>query len=143
MKSMPTTATHYETLGLAQNASPAEIRGAYRRLARRFHPDVDRSPDAGVRFAAIANAYEILNDPEGRRVYDLQLAEASRRAQSEAGFDPRVAHYNWSNIAGQPESGAESSGRSGSSASRRPSQTEADEIYETFFTKHNPNRNQT
>jgi curved DNA-binding protein len=61
---------YYEVLGVSRDASADEIRKAYRRLARRYHPDVNKDPDAAERFAEITEAYDVLNDPERRKTYD-------------------------------------------------------------------------
>ena len=61
---------YYELLGVARDASHAEIKRAFRRLARELHPDVNEEPDADRRFRAVAEAYEVLSDPERRRAYD-------------------------------------------------------------------------
>jgi curved DNA-binding protein CbpA len=60
----------YAELGVSRDASSEEIRRAYRRVARRHHPDVNRDPGGPERFAAAARAYEILNDPAARARYD-------------------------------------------------------------------------
>lgn len=61
----------YSILGVAQNASADEIKKAYRRLARKYHPDVNsHDPEAESRFKEVAMAYEILSDPEKRSRYD-------------------------------------------------------------------------
>jgi len=60
----------YAELGVARDASSEEIRRAYRQVARRHHPDVNRDPRGPERFAAAARAYEILNDPAARARYD-------------------------------------------------------------------------
>jgi curved DNA-binding protein CbpA len=60
----------YGVLGVARDATAREIRRAYRRLARRHHPDLNPGPDNSQRFAAVANAYEILRDPVRRGRYD-------------------------------------------------------------------------
>ena len=65
--------THYDILGLSADAAPDEIRAAYRRLAKQYHPDINRDPDAGERFIAIQQAYETLIDPDARARYDLAL----------------------------------------------------------------------
>ena len=61
---------YYATLGVARDASQDEIKKAYRRLARKYHPDVSKEPDAGKRMAAINEANEVLSDPEKRKAYD-------------------------------------------------------------------------
>ncbi len=61
---------YYETLGLARNATQDEIKHAYRKLARKFHPDVSKLPDAEIRFKELGEAYAVLKDPEKRVAYD-------------------------------------------------------------------------
>ncbi len=62
---------YYKVLGVEQNASQAEIRKAYRRLAKKYHPDTNgNSPEAQERFQAINEANEVLGDPEKRKKYD-------------------------------------------------------------------------
>ena len=61
---------YYELLGVSRDASHAEIKSAFRRLARELHPDVSDDPEAGTRFRAVAEAYEVLADPERRQRYD-------------------------------------------------------------------------
>ncbi len=68
---MAATLDYYEILGLRRNASDEEIRSAYRKLARRYHPDVNKASDAAERFKRITEAYEILSDPERRQRYDM------------------------------------------------------------------------
>jgi curved DNA-binding protein CbpA len=60
----------YAELGVSREASSEEIRRAYRQVARRHHPDVNRDPGGPERFAAAARAYEILSDPAARARYD-------------------------------------------------------------------------
>lgn len=63
-------ADFYEILGLSHGASAAEIRSAYRKLARKYHPDISSSPDANTQFAKINEAYHVLIDPLRRAAYD-------------------------------------------------------------------------
>jgi molecular chaperone DnaJ len=64
-------ADHYETLGVDRNATPEEIKKAYRRLARELHPDVNPSPEASDRFKSVTHAYDVLSDAQERRNYDM------------------------------------------------------------------------
>ncbi len=61
---------YYKTLGLARTASADEIKRAYRKLARKYHPDVSKEPDAEARFKEVAEAHEALHDVERRAAYD-------------------------------------------------------------------------
>jgi molecular chaperone DnaJ len=63
-------ADHYEVLGVDKTASPEEIKKAYRKLAREFHPDVNPEPSASDRFKSVTHAYDVLSDPRQRQEYD-------------------------------------------------------------------------
>jgi len=80
---------YYELLGVARDASHAEIKRAFRQLARELHPDVSEEPDAEVRFRSVAEAYEVLSDPERRRTYD-RFGHAGLRG---GGFRPMDADF--------------------------------------------------
>ena len=61
----------YETLEISDNASESEIKKAYRKLARKYHPDVNKDPSAEDKFKEINSAYEILSDKEKKQQYDM------------------------------------------------------------------------
>ena len=98
---MFTMANFYETLGVKRDASEKEVRSAYRKLARKHHPDVNPGDKAAeAKFKEITNAYEVLSDTEKRRKYDKygdrweyadQIEEAQRQRASGGG---RFAHGN-------------------------------------------------
>lgn len=67
---------YYEVLGVAKDASDDEIKKAYRKLSKKYHPDINKEPDADEKFKEIAEAYEILSDPQKRAAYD-QYGHAS------------------------------------------------------------------
>ena len=74
---------HYDALGIGWNATPDEVRSAFRRVAREHHPDVSGSDDSKERFLAAKEAYEVLSDPERRRTYDQTLAHQKRIEESQ------------------------------------------------------------
>lgn len=77
---------YYEILGVSRDASKEEIKRAYRRLARKYHPDVNKESGAEERFKEINRAYEVLSEPETRSRYD-RFGEAGVGAGAGAGFD--------------------------------------------------------
>src|SRR5258708_40048592 len=76
---------YYETLGVPKTASEDEIRSAFRKLARKYHPDVAKDKKAAEeKFKEINEAYEVLSDPEKRKKYDQLGADWNRPG----GFHP-------------------------------------------------------
>src|SRR5918998_1391339 len=71
---------YYKILGIAREASQDEIKRVYRRLARKYHPDVSKEANAEERFKEVQEAYEVLKDPEKRAAYD-QLGSNWRQGQ--------------------------------------------------------------
>ncbi len=68
---------YYQVMGIAREATDAQIKQAYRRLARKFHPDVSKEKNAEARFKEVGEAYEVLKDPKKRAAYD-QLGTGPR-----------------------------------------------------------------
>lgn len=75
---------YYKTLGVSRDAAAEEIKKSYRRLARKYHPDVSDEKDAEEKFKQVKEAYEVLKDPEKRKLYD-QLGANWKQGQ---GFQP-------------------------------------------------------
>lgn len=76
---------YYEILGISRDASKEDIKRAYRRLARKYHPDVNKEPGSEERFKEINRAYEVLSEPESRARYD-RFGEAGVASGAGAGF---------------------------------------------------------
>ena len=87
---------YYKTLGVARDASQQEVQKAYRKLARKLHPDISKEANAEAKFKEITEAYEVLKDPEKRQKYD-QYGQAWKQAQQRGGR-PGAAPPGWEEI---------------------------------------------
>jgi len=86
-------ATLYAVLGVKRDIAAADLKSAYRRAARQWHPDVCTDPDAGEQFILIQRAYEVLSNPLQRRKYDAGLQLASTVERTSADLDK--TSYGW------------------------------------------------
>ena len=75
---------YYDILGVSRQATAAQIKSAYRKLARKYHPDVNKSAGATDKFKEATEAYDVLSDPKKRKVYD-QFGHAGLSGQAHAG----------------------------------------------------------
>jgi len=94
---MPTPRDHYEVLGVPRSAGEAEIKAAYRRLARELHPDRNKATDAAAKFNEVQQAYDVLSDAGKKKVYD-------QYGHAHPGTEFRTGHPGWSG-AGVPGAG--------------------------------------
>jgi curved DNA-binding protein len=114
---------YYKILGVARAATADEVKKAYRRLARKFHPDVSKEKDAEQKFKEVQEAYEVLKDPEKRAAYD-QLGSEWKSGQQ---FRPPPDWGSGFEFRGGPRQ------RSGAGGGARAEQFEEAEGFSDFF----------
>ena len=85
---------YYEVLGISKGASDAEIKKAYRSLAKKYHPDVNKEADAEAKFKEINEAYEVLSDPQKRQTYDQFGFAGMNGSQAGGGFGGFSGGFN-------------------------------------------------
>ncbi|CAO2815492.1 unnamed protein product [Amaranthus hypochondriacus] len=78
--------SYYSVLGVEENARKSDIKSAYKKLARTYHPDVNKDPKAEQKFKEISNAYEVLSDDEKRSIYDRYGEDGLKGGPSMGGF---------------------------------------------------------
>jgi curved DNA-binding protein len=97
---------YYKILGIDRNAPQDEVKRAYRKLARKYHPDVNKEPDAEAKFKDVGEAYEVLKDPEKRSAYDKfgsdwQAGQDFKPPPNwDAGFEFSGANYTGADTSG-------------------------------------------
>lgn len=87
---------YYEVLGVSKNADEKEIKSAFRKLAKKYHPDVSKEPDAAEKFKEAQEAYAVLSDPDKRSQYDKYGHAAFDQMNGGAGFD--FSDFDFSDI---------------------------------------------
>lgn len=91
---------YYEILEISREATPEEIKKAYRRKARTMHPDVATEPDAAERFKEVAQAYETLSDPQKRQMYDMGARPGMGGMGGMGGFGGGGQTFDFSDLLG-------------------------------------------
>ena len=70
---------YYSILGLSPQATPEQIKSAYKKLAKQWHPDVNKTPEATEKFKEISEAYSTLSNPEKKQIYDQYGSDAANQ----------------------------------------------------------------
>lgn len=111
---MPEKRDYYEVLGVDRNCTEEDLKRAYRQLAKKYHPDINKEPDAEAKFKEISEAYGVLSNPETRAQYD-RYGHAGPTGQGFGGFDFDFSDFGLGDIFDMFFGG----GFGGSSARRR------------------------
>ena len=118
---------YYEILGVARDADKEEIKNAYRRLARKYHPDVNKEPGAEERFKEINRAYEVLSEPEIRERYN-RFGEAGVSGGAGVGFQDIGDMGGFADIFESIFSGFAGGGMGGQTQRRRSGPVRGDDL---------------
>jgi molecular chaperone DnaJ len=108
--------SHYDTLGVSRDATDEEIKKAYKKLARKYHPDINPGDDAAEQFKKVSHAYEVLSDRERRRNYDTTGDE---NGNAQGGFGGGFGGFDFGDIFGTFFGGA---GQRGPASRTQPGQ---------------------
>lgn len=79
---------YYKVLGLTRRATKKEVKKAFNKLSKKYHPDISKEPDAEKKFSQISEAYDVLIDEDKRRKYDRYGKEGLKETPSRGGFNP-------------------------------------------------------
>ena len=123
---------YYKVLGVERGATADQVKTAYRRLARKYHPDVSKEPNAEERFKEVQEAYEVLRDAEKRAAYD-QLGSQWKSGEQ---FRPPPDWGSGFEFSGRPGGAAGRSGRAwnaGGAGGEGPGGGFAQEDFSDFF----------
>jgi len=106
---------YYDVLGVKRDATAAQIKSAYRRLARKYHPDANKAADATEKFTEATEAYEVLSDPQKRQTYD-QFGHAGPAAAfgGRGGGGGQRVHFDFGDLFGGGAGGGVRGGGAGS-----------------------------
>ncbi|MEK5252112.1 DnaJ C-terminal domain-containing protein [Paenibacillus sp. FSL F4-0125] len=103
---------YYDALGVSKTATKQEIKKAYQKLAKKWHPDVNKAPEAEAKFKKAAEAYEVLGNEERRKLYDEELLYGAQRGRAGGGASSGASSWG-SNFGGSWSGGTYSTGGSG------------------------------
>lgn len=104
--------SYYDALGVSKTATKQEIKKAYQKLAKKWHPDVNKAPESEAKFKEAAEAYEVLGNEEKRKLYDEELLYGAQRGRAGGGASSGASTWD-SNFGGSWGGGTYSAGGSG------------------------------